>query len=164
MNKLYLITGPAGVGKSSVSKCLANKNEKCALIEGDEVYHMVYSGYVSPWKENNHLEIFWKNSISLIKNFITNGYDVVFNYIINKADFEKLKLEFKDIADMKYVVLIADEETLIERDMQRPEDCRMGERVKIPLQKIKKQDIDKKYIIDTSNLSIEEIVGRIQIL
>lgn len=46
MNKLYLITGPAGVGKSTISKLLAKKLDKSILIEGDDIYHMVISGYI----------------------------------------------------------------------------------------------------------------------
>ena len=53
---LYLITGPAGVGKSSVSKVLCEKLEKSVLIEGDDIYNLVQSSYISPWKEGNHLE------------------------------------------------------------------------------------------------------------
>ena len=50
MSDLYIITGPAGVGKSTISKKIANNKEKSALIEGDEIYHQVVGGYVSAWK------------------------------------------------------------------------------------------------------------------
>lgn len=45
MRKLYLITGPAGVGKSTVSKAIAESLEKSVLLEGDEVYHHVVGSY-----------------------------------------------------------------------------------------------------------------------
>ena len=48
MSKLYLITGPAGVGKSTVSKAIAESLEKSVLLEGDEVYHHVVGSYVPP--------------------------------------------------------------------------------------------------------------------
>ena len=57
MNKIYLITGPAGVGKSTISKLLAEKLERSVLIEGDDVYHFVVGGYVAPWKNGNHLDV-----------------------------------------------------------------------------------------------------------
>lgn len=38
---LYIITGPAGVGKSTVSKELAKSNNKSVFIEGDDIYHQV---------------------------------------------------------------------------------------------------------------------------
>lgn len=37
MNNLYIIAGPAGVGKSTSSKIIAKRKEKSALIEGDEL-------------------------------------------------------------------------------------------------------------------------------
>lgn len=83
MNFVYIITGPCGVGKSTISKKIATTQKKCALIEGDDIYHLVEGGYVPAWKEGNHLKIFWQNVSSLIQNFVDNGYDVVFNYIIS---------------------------------------------------------------------------------
>ena len=60
MPKLYIITGPAGVGKSTISKEIAKLKSKSALIEGDDIYHQVIGGYVQAWKNGNHLETFWK--------------------------------------------------------------------------------------------------------
>ena len=160
MSKLYLITGPAGVGKSTVSKLLAEGKEKSALIEGDDIYHFVKGGYVSPWKDGNHLEVFWKNCFDIINNFLECGYDVVFNYIINKEDLEMIKKRFPNI-DIKFVLLIADDETLIDRDNQRNEDCRMGERVLILKNSFIKQNFPKQYILDTSRLSLEDIVREV---
>ena len=71
MAKLYIITGPAGVGKSTISRKIAEAKEKSALIEGDEIYHQVVGGYVQAWKEGNHLDIFWKVCINTIKIFNT---------------------------------------------------------------------------------------------
>lgn len=160
MRKLYLITGPAGVGKSTVSKLLAESKDKCALIEGDEIYHFVRGGYVSPWKEGNHMKVFWKNSLDIISNFLENGYDVVFNYIINKDELENIKKHFCGV-EIKFVLLLADDQVLIDRDNERDEDCRMGERVLILKNKFINQHFDQKYILDTTNLSVLETAGEI---
>lgn len=97
MNTLYLITGPAGVGKSTILKAVSQKLSKSVLIEGDEIYHMVKGGYVSPWKEGNHMKLFWKNAVSLIENSLENGYDVVFNYIIKQEEYKILKENLKNV-------------------------------------------------------------------
>ena len=158
MNKLYLITGPAGVGKTTVSKALAQNLPKSVLIEGDDIYHMVKGGYVSPWMEGNHLKLFWENSISLIKNSLENGYDVVFNYIIKKEDYEILKEKFKDYKIIFKVLLVSEEE-LLKRDCLRDEDCRMNERCLVLLNSFRKQNFSDKYIIDTTNLDINETLN-----
>ena len=160
MNKLYLITGPAGVGKSTVSKSLANKIEKSALIEGDDLYNIVKNGYISPWKDGNKLDLMWDNATYLINNFLKEGFDVIFNYIINENKLELLKNKFKQY-EIKFIVLLVDEETILKRDKERPEDCRQNERCLVLLNDFKNKNYDKKYILDTTNITIEEIVDMI---
>lgn len=160
MSTLYLITGPAGVGKSTISKQIAQNLNKSILIEGDDIYHLVKSGYVSAWMENNHLKLFWKNVICLIENGLEAGYDVVFNYIINKKDYEMLKEKFNKY-NIIFKVLIVSEEELIRRDNLRDIDCRMKERCIVLLNNFKKQSFNKENIIDTTNLTIKETLNKI---
>ena len=157
MNKLYIITGPAGVGKSTVSNSLANKLEKSVLIEGDEIYHQVKSSYISAWKEGNHLDVFWKVCFSTISIYLENGYDVVFNYIITPDILPKIQNSFKDYIT-KFVILLTDENTLINRDKTRPKDMQMNERCIILLKSFKEKNFEKRYILDTTNLSVDETV------
>ena len=158
MNKLYLITGPAGVGKSTISKLTAKSLEKSVLIEGDDIYNQFIGGRISPWKENAPIDLFWNNIKILTKNYLENGYDVVLNYIINKNKFKELCNYFKDY-DIKFIVLLVDENTLIERDKLRPLDCQMGDRCKVLLNNFINMNYDNKYILNTSNLSIEDTVS-----
>jgi len=157
MPNLYIITGPAGVGKSTISKKLAELKNKSALIEGDEIYHQVVGGYVSPWKEGNHLDVFWKVCVDTISNYLENGYDVVFNYIVGIDNLEMLKNTFKKY-DIKFVVLMVDEETLLKRDKERPLDWQMGERCIVLLNSFKNKGYSINNILDTSNISIDKSV------
>ena len=160
MSNLYIITGPAGVGKSTISKRLSEIKNKSVLIEGDEIYHQVVGGYVSPWKEGNHLDTFFKVCISSIKIYLESGYDVVFNYIIDPEELSMLNEVFKDY-NLKFIVLLVDEETLLLRDKERPLDCQMKERCIVLLNEFKDYNYDNNNIIDTSKLSIDEIVDMI---
>lgn len=159
---LYLITGPAGVGKSTISQILARKSKKSVLIEGDDIYHQVVSGYKSAWEEGNHLEVFWKICENMIDTYLSYGYDVIFNYIFNVENFQMFNEKFEKYSK-KFVILVTDEETIIKRDLERPLDCQMGERSLILLKSFKSKPFDRKYYIDTSNLSIEETVNEIEI-
>ena len=136
MATLYILTGPAGVGKSTISHMIAKQKEKSALIEGDDIYHQVVGSYVEAWKEGNHLKTFWKVCIESIKTYIEDGYDVVFNYIVNPADLRRFQEEFGKIT-VKFVVLLASEEELLRRDSLRPEDCQMKERCIVLLKSFK---------------------------
>jgi len=161
MKSLYLITGPSGIGKSTISEIISNKSN-CALIEGDTIYHMVQGGFIPAWEEGNHLELFWKNSTDLITNFLNNDFNVVFNYIIMPKDIEYIKKTLKDAnVEIKLVVLIANEKTLISRDKTRPVDCQMGERSLILLNEFKKAEFNDNNIFDTSEYAIENIVKEI---
>ena len=161
MNNLYIITGAAGLGKSTISKGIANTKQKSVVIEGDEIYHQVVGGYVPAWKEGNHLELFWKICVMMIREYLDNGYDVVFNYIVKKNTLERIKREFKNY-NIKLVVLIVEEETILKRDEERPEDCQMKERCLVLLKEFKEQNFEEKYILNTDNLSIEETIAEIE--
>ena len=160
MNKLYLITGPAGVGKSTVSRCIAEKLEKSVLIEGDDIYNQFVGGRISPWKKDAPIELFWDNCIYLINKYLENGYDVVFNYIIHKERLEIIKKKIID-CELHFNVLLVDEKNLLERDKLRPEDCQMKERCLVLLKEFISDNYDEKYILDTSKLSVEETVLRV---
>lgn len=160
MNKLYVITGPAGVGKSTVSYELGKKLDKSVVIEGDTIYNFFVGGRIKPWYPNAPLDLFWKNSIMLIKSYLENGYDVVFNYIIKNKELENLKEVFKDY-EFIFSCLLVDEQTIIKRDLLRPEDCQMHERCLVLLKEFMNCNYDNKYIIDSSNLTVEETVEKI---
>lgn len=161
MNVLYLITGPAGVGKSTVSKEIALKKEKSVLIEGDDIYHHVIGSYVSPWKEGNHLDTFWKVCIETIRIYLNDGYDVVFNYIIEEENLQELKKIFNNYK-IKFVCLLTSEEDLIKRDKERTSDCQMGDRCLVLLNNFKNKNFNSSNILNTNNLSILETVEMIE--
>ncbi len=157
MNKVYIITGPAGVGKSAISQQIAESIDNSVLIEGDSVYHMVVGGYVPAWKEGNHLEMFWENMILLTNNSIANGYDVVLNYIIYPDTIELIKSRLKNVK-IKFVVLMVDEKEIVRIDNLREKDCRMGERSLLLLKHFKDVGYKENHILDSTNLGIEETV------
>lgn len=155
MANLYIITGPSGVGKSTISKKIAESKSKSALIEGDYIYSQVIGGYVSAWKDGNHLDVFWDICLNTIESYLSYDYDVIFNYIVTPDIIKIIKERFKNYA-IKFVVLITDEETILKRDSQRPLDCQMKERCIILLNNFKNRNYDKKHFLDSSNLSADE--------
>lgn len=160
MNKLYLITGPAGVGKSSVSSKLAHLINKSVLIEGDDIYHIVKGGYQSPWSSNNHLEFFWKNIFDIINNSLQYEYDVIYNYIITKDQLSKIKKLFPK-TEIKFVCLMANEDVLLSRDKTRIIQKQVGNRSIELLKELQNENFNNKNILDTTNLTINEIVNLI---
>ena len=156
---LYIITGPAGVGKSTISKRLATLKEKSVLIEGDDIYGQVIGSYTSAWKEGNHLKVFWKVCIDMINTYLEEGYDVVFNYIVTPENLKLLKEKF---SSFKFVILITDEDELLKRDLLRPEDCRMRERCVVLLNNFKNNDYEQDYTLDITNLSVDGVIEHLE--
>lgn len=161
MPNLYIITGPAGVGKSTVSQRLAKLKDRSVLLEGDDIYHQVVGGYVQAWKEGNHLNTFWKVCLRSIEAYLEDGYDVVFNYIVSPENLEIIKNKFRNYT-IKFVVLLVDEKVLLLRDMERPEDCQMKERCIVLLNNFKNRNYDVQSILDSTNLSVDETVDIIE--
>lgn len=161
MQTLYIITGPAGVGKSTISQILAKKSKKSALIEGDDIYHQVVGGYAQAWKPENHLKTFWKICINTIKIYLDDGFDVVFNYIVTPQNVDLIKSSIQNY-NIRFVILLTDESTLLARDKQRPIDCQMNERCITLLNAFKNRNYNLKNILDTSNLSIDETINIIE--
>lgn len=162
MNKLYLITGPCGIGKSTVSIEIAKRIDKSVLIEGDDIYNFFVGGRISPWKDGAPLDLFWDNCIYLINSYLSRGYDVIFNYIIDPKDLEMLRKKFSDY-QIIFKVLIAKKDVVIKRDKMRIVDNQMGNRAVALLDKFINNYSDE-FLLDTSLLSVDEVVERIMLL
>ena len=160
MAKLYVITGPAGVGKSTISRKIAEASPKSALIEGDDLYAQIIGGYVNPWEEGNYLDTFWKLSLSSIKVYLEDGFDVVFNYIISPDQLDMIIKEFEGY-EIKFTVLLVDEETILARDKRRPEEFQMKERCIVLLNEFKAHNYPEEYILDTSHITVDETVDSV---
>ena len=158
MAKLYVITGPAGVGKTTVTNSLAMKISKCAVLEGDEIYHQVVGG-VKPWLEGNHLDVMWNNLISLSRNYLESNIDVVLNYIVYKDRLEQLQKALAKF-EIHFVVLMASPDVVSARDESRDADVQVH-RVQTHIEKFNAQGYDKKFFLETENKSVEDEVDEI---
>lgn len=97
----------------------------------------------------------------MIKTYLDDGFDVVFNYIVTPENLELIKTKINDY-NIKFVVLLVDEATLLLRDKARPEDCQMKERCITLLNNFKNRNYNPQNILDTTNLSVDEILNIIQ--
>lgn len=125
------------------------------------IYHQVVGGYVQAWKKGNHIQTFWKVCLNIIDTYLSDGFDVIFNYIIKLENLELLKKRFINY-NIKFVILMVDEETLLLRDKKRPEDCQMKERCITLLNNFRNMNYNKQNILDTTHLSIEDTVNIIK--
>ena len=163
-NCIYIISGPPGVGKSTVSKELAATFDKSAVIEGDMIYLMVKSGLVAPWEDDGYyMDLFWDNIISLTKNFMDRGITGVIEYGIFEEQLKKIAdfLKARQI-NLKYCVLLAEEQTLRARDLSRKEIERTGDLSITSRNEFLSKNINQNHLLYTDHLGIKETVNIIK--
>ena len=163
-NCVYIISGPPGVGKSSVSEELAYSFDKSAVIEGDSIYLMIKSGLVAPWEDDGYyMDLFWDNVISITNNLLARDMTVIINYVLFEEQIKKMKefLKTKQV-NLKYCVLLAEEQTLKERDLSRKEIERTGELSITSRNEFLSRNMNKNHLLYTDHLDIKETVNRIK--
>lgn len=157
MARLFIITGPAGVGKSAVSKELAKKLSKSAILEGDEIYHQVVGGE-KPWLKGNHLDLMWKNIFDLAQNYLDANIDVIINYIVYKDRLNDIINRFGNY-EINFVLLWVDKEIVEYRDNNRGLEYRVG-RVEVHFAKFLDQKYDERFFL-INNKSLSEVAEEI---
>ncbi|WJH35534.1 AAA family ATPase [Paenibacillus sp. CC-CFT747] len=167
MQSVYILSGPAGVGKSTTSRALVRTLKNSAYISGDYVSHMHVNSRQKPWESEQELSLIWNNILSLTQNFVSNGIDVVIDYVTFPSEAYWLKDRLKDLSvNVVYTVLWVDPDTLLRRDKLRKPEHQMGERCLILIDEFKDSGLDTKHLLDTRynstdaiDLVIEDIVN-----
>lgn len=155
---VYIISGPAGVGKTTTSKRLAKTLKNSAYLSGDYISHMHINGRRKPWESREETNLIWKNIFDLTKNFIDARCDVVIDYVAFPEDVYVLREKLDDLdVCMKYVVLWTNKNILMARDRLRKPEFQMGERCLILMEEFRDAEIDKNHIFDTSKVEINAI-------
>ena len=162
---ICLITGPAGSGKSSTSKALANKFERSAVIEVDNLRTMIKGGRVRPYPYNEEVELqaslIVKNACDMANNFIEKGFNVFIDGVLGRKMLEQYSNFFKD-KNFKAFLLMPSLEALLRRFDDRGDDKELRERT-IELHKsfLEKQDKLNCHVINSSDQTLEETVDEI---
>ncbi|ACT01459.1 AAA family ATPase [Paenibacillus sp. JDR-2] len=162
MNHVYIISGPAGVGKSTTSKQLVQRFSDSAYISGDYISHLHVKGRQKPWESQEELALIWTNLLALTRNFLAQGIDVVIDYVTFPNEALRLKEQLGGtLANVSYVVLWTDRETLLTRDQTRLPEHRMGERCLILMNEFLESGVENRHIVNNNNRSIEQVIEMI---
>ncbi|MGM0436439.1 MAG: AAA family ATPase [Bacillota bacterium] len=146
---VYIISGPAGIGKSTVARELAKSIDESACIKGDDVIDMHVSGQEPPWKSDKELDLVWNNIIALTRNFLKVG-DVVIDYVTfpSRLTWIKETLNEYDVL-INYVLLWAEDEVLKKRDLLRPPEQQMKKRSIILKREFEEENPNERYLLNT---------------
>lgn len=160
-----LITGPMGAGKSSVSKALASKFERSAVIEVDILRGMIKGGFVrpSPYTEEVELQLSLsaKNACDVANNFLEKGFNVFIDGIVGRKLLEQYSNFFKG-KNFKAFLLMPSVDALLKRFDDRGDYAELRART----MELHKNFSEKKNelnccVIDSSDQTLEETVDEI---
>jgi broad-specificity NMP kinase len=156
--KLIIVNGTMGVGKTSICKELLKKTTRAVWLDGDWCWMM------NPWLVNEeNKQMVLANIVYLLRNFLNNStYDyVIFNWVIHQPEIFDMILD--RLNDLKFelfkITLLCSEEILRARSIK---DNRDLETIEISMQRLKLYEAMETIKVDTTNLTIPEVVGRIQ--
>nr|WP_231507632.1 AAA family ATPase [Bacillus sp. UNC41MFS5] len=155
MKTIYIISGPCGVGKSSLAKELTRNVKKSALIKGDDFLSMFEEGSVPPWEEN--IVIMWKNILSVTQTLIQHDYNVIIDIVV-EDELEWFCRHFSYLnLKIKYVVLRADENKLIERLNKRGDQFLIDRSIFL-LNQLENSPANTKHLYDTTHKNPAEVL------
>lgn len=168
MRKIFIISGPAGAGKSTTARKLAERLAQSAYIEGDAVNHMVVGGYKPPWRSKEALSLIWKNIAGLSLNFLTANKQVVVDYVAFPVDVaafaESIRKDIGEV-EVRYTVLWTDEAELLRRDALRPEEEQMGKRCLELAKEFREKEVEERFFLCTTDkepADFEDILTEIE--
>lgn len=162
---ICLITGPSGSGKSSVSRALAEKFERSAVIEVDTLRHIIKGGYARPWprseEADTQLLLAVENACDIGDNLLAKNFAVFIEDVVREKFLQKYSDYFKD-NNFKAFLILPSVESLLTRFDNRGDDKELRLRT-IELHKkfLEKRDTLNWTVIDSSNQTLEETVGEI---
>lgn len=177
MSNIYFISGPCGVGKSTLAdafaKYLTNTGirKQVYVIHGDDFQQgFVETDYKdSFWKDGlaadqivweEILKFVWECIIDTAEKVLDRGLDVVIDYVVEDELPLLLKLAEEKNAKLYYLVLTASEETITERIESRG-DTEMAERALFLKQKLEKLTENQGHIFDNTGKTVQEEIAEI---
>jgi len=161
--RLWIVSGPAGVGKSTTAKRLVQNMKKSAYVSGDDISHMVVSGRERPWESERANDLVWKNIVALTENFVEAGYDVVVDWVAFWQDVKRYTAHWiAQGIEVRYVILWANQDVHVRRDQHRPIDAQMGERVILLRNEFRSSGAPDRCYFDNTVGELSQTIQQIQ--
>lgn len=117
MNKLIILNGPSGAGKTTVAKILWRKMERTALIDLDQVKWLI-SDYQS---DDHDLGLSGSIGLNMTEGFLGGGLNVIVEKAFCKNEYMKPYLDLAEKLGIPYYIfnIEASLETLVTRAKDR---------------------------------------------
>jgi chloramphenicol 3-O-phosphotransferase len=126
--RVVVVNGPPGVGKTTVARLLAARAANGVCISGDTLADFI----VRRRDGDVRLGLGYESGALLAANYLDAGYElVVFEYCFERADhIERFRSAYSGAAPVSVFTLWAPLHVVCEREAQRPDRRRLGDRVR----------------------------------
>lgn len=127
VQRVIVINGPAGVGKTTTARLLASQARNGACVHGDSLKEFVVSRQEGTVQQG----LGYVNGASVVTNFVNGGYDVVvFEYVFERPKgLHDFLSAYGAVAPVHLFTLWADLDTVVQRELRRTGRDRLGQRV-----------------------------------
>ena len=157
--RVILLNGPAGVGKTTVGRILADHAPNGACIHGDHLKEFIVTREVCAVATG----LAYVNGATVAANFVEAGYDlVVVEFVFEEPRFVRRFLDaFRLTTPVYLFTLWASLETVTIRERTRPNRDRLGDRVVACYETIARNRDALGIFIDTEETTPEMIADAI---
>jgi predicted kinase len=79
-----IITGPPGVGKTTVAAIIASRAERAVHLEADRFFFFIRSGFIEPWDSasDGQNQLVMKTAATAAASYATAGYETIIEGIV----------------------------------------------------------------------------------
>lgn len=165
---VFIVTGPAGAGKSTTAGELCNRFPKAAHIDVDWLRSMIVSGYAAPVglggepvESGKQALLAARNAASLARNCSAEGIVAVIDGVLETTDDLDPYLDALAGDELYVITLLPDTATLAERDAGRDPSQRMGARCQELHGIIAANGETRGVRLDTTGMTVEDAVDTI---
>ncbi len=169
MPEVLILTGPPGIGKSSVAEALAERYDRVAHIPVDTLRHFITpTGYVAPGKpefERQH-GLAVRNACDLARNFLAERIAVIIDdVVITRADLDVYLSQLKEAGVPVHCIrLMAPLDACQARNRERKDERQPASSVEAVWRQFEAAGELPGSTIDTEMLDAHEAADRVQAL